>query len=70
MDTLTVDDLHKTIRRYSLLIQVDIINGKKKLVYDPKERWAILHLLDDAYGDSPMTSYSYYLKGKREIRKK
>ncbi len=70
MDTLTVDDLHKTIQHYKLPIQVDLVNGKKKLVYNPKERWAILHLLDDAYGTSPMTRYGYYIKGKRTIRKK
>ncbi len=70
LDTLTIDDLHKTIKTYTLPIQVDIVGGKKKLVYDPKERWAILHLLDDAYADSPMTMYSYYIKGKREIRRK
>ncbi|MDQ2715003.1 MAG: DUF4868 domain-containing protein [Chloroflexota bacterium] len=70
LDTITIDDLHKTIRTYNLPIQVDITGGRKKLVYDPKQRWAILHLLDDAYADSSMTKYSYYIKGKREIRKK
>lgn len=70
LDTLTIDDLHDTTRRYKLPIQVDIVGGKKKLVYNPKERWAILHLLDDAYADSSMTKNSYYIKGKREIRKK
>ena len=71
LDILTIDDLHKTIQRYKLPIQVDIVSsGKKKLVYNPKERWAILHLLDDAYADSSMTRNSYYIKGKREIRRK
>jgi Domain of unknown function (DUF4868) len=72
LDMLTINDLEKTIKRYSLPIQVDIIvgTGKKKLVYNAKERWAILHLLDDAYADSSMTRTSYYIKGKREIRRK
>ncbi|HZO72945.1 MAG TPA: Kiwa anti-phage protein KwaB-like domain-containing protein [Ktedonobacteraceae bacterium] len=70
LDTLTVDDLHKTINRYNLPIQVDLVGNKKKLVYNPKSPWAILHLLDDAYADSSMTKNSYYLKGKREIRRK
>lgn len=73
LDAITIDDLHKTVKRYNLPIDVDIIRtdgNKKKLVYDAKERWAILHLLDDAYGDSSMTGSSYYLKGKREIRRK
>jgi hypothetical protein len=70
LDTVTISDLHKTIQRYNLPVQVDLLaNGTKKMVYDPKERWAILHLLDDAYADSPMTRNSYYLKGKREIRR-
>lgn len=70
LGSLTINDLHKTIQRYNLPIQVDLIAGRKKLVYNPKERWAILHLLDDAYADSSMTKNSYYIKGKREIRRK
>ena len=72
LDTLTINDLHKTIQRYNLPIDVDIFSGsgKKKMNYNPKERWAILHLLDDAYADSSMTRSSYYIKGKREIRRK
>ncbi len=71
VDTLTIEDLHKTVRRYpELQIQVDLVRNKKKLVYDPKQRWAILHVLDDAYADSSMTSYSYFIKGKRQIRRK
>ncbi len=70
LDALTVSDLYKTIQRYNLPIQADIVGGRKKIVYDPKKRWEILHLLDDAYADSSMTKNSYYIKGKREIRKK
>lgn len=70
LDTLTINDLHKTIQRYNLPIQVDIVGGKKRLLYNPKEPWAILHLLDDAYANSSMTKNSYYIKGKREIRRK
>ena len=46
LDTLTINDLHKTIQRYKLPIDVDLVSsGKKKITYNPKERWAILHLL-------------------------
>jgi Domain of unknown function (DUF4868) len=70
LDTLTIDDLHKTIQHYNLPIQVDLVaNGNKRLAYDGRDRWAILHLLDDAYADSRMTRSSYYLKGKREIQR-
>jgi hypothetical protein len=72
LDRLTIDDLHKIVQRYNLPIQVDLIksSGKKKLVYNRRERWAILHLLDDSYHDSRLTGNSYFSKGKRQITRK
>ncbi len=71
LKTLTINDLEQTINNYDDIdIQVQKFNGKKKMLYDPKKPWEILHLLDDAYGDSPMTGTSYYTKGKRAIRKR
>jgi hypothetical protein len=70
LSTITVDDAERTIRDYGLEIQLKKFGGKKKMLYDPKKPWEILHLLDDAYLDSAMTSASYHAKGKRGVRKK
>ncbi len=71
LDALTIDDLHKTITRYTLPIVVELIGGKKKMVYDPRrDRWAILKLLNDSYSRSSLTQTDYYVQSKREIRKK
>ena len=71
LDALTIDDLHKTISRYTLPIVVELVGGKKKMVYDPRnDRWAILKLLNDSYSRSAMTRTDYYVQSKREIRKK
>lgn len=70
LTSITIDDLERTILNYELDIEVRRIHGKKKLVYDHSKPWHILHLLDDAYLDSRMTSASYHTKGKRGLRKK
>jgi Domain of unknown function (DUF4868) len=70
LDTLTIDDLHNNIQQYNLPIKVEFIGGKKKMLYDPRDRWSILKLLDDSWVESSMTASSYYAKGKRAVRKK
>jgi Domain of unknown function (DUF4868) len=71
LSTISIDDLERTINNYdSIDIEMKKINGKKKLMYDAKKPWEILHLLDDTYLDSGMTSASYHAKGKRGVRKK
>ncbi|MBE3560682.1 MAG: DUF4868 domain-containing protein [Ktedonobacteraceae bacterium] len=67
---LSIADLEQIINDYNLPIDVEIINGKRKLKYNPRSPWAILHLLDDSYADSPLTQTSYHVKGKREIQKR
>ena len=68
LDTLTIDALHENVRRYSASsITVDIVNGKKKLVYDPRHCWEFLYILNDDYADSHMTGNSYRVSGKRSV---
>jgi hypothetical protein len=70
LDTLTIDDLQKTIQQYNLPIQVEMVGGKKKMVYDPRgKRWTILQLLNDSYSRSSMTNTDYYVQSKREIKR-
>jgi hypothetical protein len=40
-------------------------NGKEMLVFDPKDKWALLRLLDDDYLDSVLTGQKYEVTGKR-----
>jgi Domain of unknown function (DUF4868) len=72
LQTLTVDDMEQNINTYDddVDIEIKIINGKKKLLYDHKKPWEILHLLDDMYSESSMTKTSYQMRGKRPIGKR
>ncbi len=75
MDKITVEEMEKTINHYNLKQDISVVidprTGRKKLNYQRGgKRWAILHLLDDAYADSLLTKRSYHLKGKREIQRK
>jgi hypothetical protein len=40
-------------------------NGKEMLIFDPKNKWALLRLLDDGYLDSVLTGEKYEVTGKR-----
>lgn len=70
LNTITIEDLERTIQQYDLKVPVVTVGGKKKVQYESKDRWGILNLLDDVYLDSAMTSASYFAKGKRGLRKK
>jgi len=37
------------------------------VVYDPKNKWVLLRLLDDDYLWSMLTEQSYEVSGKREL---
>jgi hypothetical protein len=67
---LTMPDLEQVIDSYGLQIDVEIVNRKHKLKYNPRNPWAILHLLDDFIAESPLTQISYQVKGKSEIKKR
>jgi hypothetical protein len=40
-------------------------NGKEMLVSYPKDKWALLRLLDDDYLDAVLTGQKYEVTGKR-----
>lgn len=62
---ITIADLKKVIKRYDLGIKTQKVNGQEMLVFDPKDRWAILKLLDDDYLESLLTERQYEVTGKR-----
>ncbi len=71
LDALTIDILHAEIERLKLPITVEIVNGKKKMVYNPRgDRWAILKLLNDSYARSSMTNIDYYVSVSISIARK
>jgi hypothetical protein len=57
--------LKNIIERYNLRIATMEVNGEEMLVFDPKDRWAILKLLDDDYLESVLTERHYEVTGKR-----
>jgi hypothetical protein len=42
-------------------------DGKEMLVYDPKNKWVILNLLDDNYLRSMLTEINYEVTNKHEL---
>lgn len=67
---LTMTHLEQVIDDYGLPIDVELVGGKPKLKYNARRPWAILHLLDDSYGEGALSQLSYHIKGKSEIKKR
>jgi hypothetical protein len=68
---LDMDKIRVTIKDYGSTVQItDDEDGKKKLVYDPSDPWALLELLEDQYVKSSMTDRKYAANSKREITPK
>ncbi len=68
--SLTITHLEQIIDDYGLPIDVEIVGGKHKLKYNPRNPWEILRLLDDNYADAALSHLSYHVKGKSEIQKR
>ena len=64
---VTMTDIKRTFQSFSLSVEVAVVDGEERLVFDRKDRWAILHLLDDAYLGSEMTGLKYETNSKREL---
>ncbi len=63
---LTMLKIKETIAKHGLSISIIDVGGQEMLVYDSKQQWAILTLLDDAYLESNMTGNKYETTGKRQ----
>jgi hypothetical protein len=72
LQTLTIDDLEKVIKRYNLGLGIESVGNshgrKRQIRYDPKRIRDLLKLLNDSYGKSDLTSESYYMLAKRGIK--
>lgn len=63
---MNIADIKKVLQAFpSLGLKTIKKNGKEMLVFDPKDKWALLRLLDDDYLDSVLTGQKYEVTGKR-----
>jgi hypothetical protein len=63
--SLSMRQMKKVIKEFNLRIRITKVDGKEALVFDPSDKWGILHLLDDYYLGSPMTGLKYGANSKR-----
>lgn len=66
LSQITIEDIRRTIARNRLNVEIVVENGEEKIKFDPKDKWAILKLFDDAYLESEMTHLNYEVNSKRE----
>lgn len=64
---ITMAQLKAAIRDFELDIEVVHENGREKLRYNPRDKWALLKLLDDDFLRSIMTGGRYEATGKRSL---
>lgn len=67
LQSITIADLKKVIKKYSLSIQTVGKGQNEKIQFDSSDKWAILRLLDDDYLESVMTGESYEVNSKRPM---
>lgn len=68
LTNVTMADLRKVIKTFSLHVTTTKKGGKEMLVFDPSDKWALLKLLDDDYLGSIMTGQNYEVTGKRTVQ--
>ena len=68
LKAVTMADIKKVIKKFSLPVTTVKKNGKEMLRFDPKDRWSLLRLLDDDYLGSVMTGQNYEVTGKRVVQ--
>jgi hypothetical protein len=67
LSKITMDHIKMVIKRNNLPISTVGADENEMLVYDKKNRWMILKLLDDDYLWSMLTEQSYEVTGKRVL---
>lgn len=66
LNKMKIADIKKLLKHFPALgLKTVTRNGKEMLVFDPKDKWALLRLLDDDYLDSVLTGEKYEVTGKR-----
>lgn len=64
---ITMEHIMDTINRHHLSVRTEGVDGQEMIVYDPKDKWVLLRLLDDDYLWSTLTEQGYEVNGKREL---
>lgn len=67
LSRITMEHIKKVIKHNNLYIEIVTVEGKEMLIYDRKDKWVLLKLLDDDYLWSMLTEQSYEVTGKREL---
>jgi hypothetical protein len=67
LNRLSIDHLKKVITQNNLPIKIVEENGAEVILYDPKNKWILLNLLNDDYLWSMLTETNYEVTGKREM---
>jgi len=69
LNSMTLESLKATVASHGVAVTFEIVGGQEQIVFDPKNKWELLRLLDDDYLDSPSTGNSYEATGKRPRRR-
>ncbi|NJK64309.1 MAG: DUF4868 domain-containing protein [Synechococcaceae cyanobacterium SM2_3_1] len=64
--SITMKDIKKVIKQFEMPVEIIKENNEEKIVFQKKQPWIILHLLDDAYLGSVMTGIKYEVNSKKE----
>lgn len=67
LNRIRIADIRKAIDEMGLELKIEKHDRKMKIVFDPKDKWAILRLLDDDYLQSVMTGEKYEVNSKRNL---
>jgi len=65
---LSMARIKRVIKEFDLAIKTTKLGGKEMLLFEPSDKWAILHLLDDYYLGSSMTGLKYGANSKRILK--
>jgi hypothetical protein len=65
LSRIRITDIRRVIEEMELDLRVEKHDRKLKIVFDPKNKWEILRLLDDDYLQSIMTGENYEVNSKR-----
>jgi hypothetical protein len=66
LKSIKIADIKKVLKEFpDLAVQTVKKNGKEMLLFNPKDKWAVLRLLDDDYLGSVLTGEKYEVTGKR-----
>lgn len=67
LPNVTLDKVKFVIEKLGLSVQLSLISGQEKLLFESSDRWALLKLLDDDYYQSEMTGRKYEANSKRDL---